>query len=254
MNLLWRDRSFLDASAPGGSDGSTSFASTLGPGTGLLSGQSLLWTGNGPSPSAAWDVNTSQDMLWAEPRSGAATWQLADNAGDAGATGVGNGSLPLTAGSIPSDVGSLVWQAALFGFEEVSAVANSSTLDSTLNQILDVVWTAAGGAGSPPVTLPHAPTNPFVDGFPLVSLPSSQLVWTGQPPVHGSFPDGTGGPPLTPLVAGNSPLTGIQPGPTFAMLAPQQLVWTDPSQGVPAALNDQPDAGLTPLHTLFGRT
>jgi hypothetical protein len=203
------------------------------------------------SAFSGWDVNTNQDMLWAGPGSTAATWSLADNTG---ATGLGNASLPLSAGSIPSDVGSLVWQATLFGFEEVSAVANSSTLDSTLNQILDVVWTATGGSGSPPVTLPQAPTNPFVDGFPPLSLPTSQLVWTGQPPLPGALPDGTGQPPVTPPVAGNSALTGVLPGSTFATLAPQQLVWTGPSQGVPATLSDQPNTGLTALNTLFGRT
>src|ERR1043166_7200338 len=111
MNLLWRDDfgSFLDASAPDASGSSTSFANTVGPDIGFPS-QPLLWTGIDPAPSAGADVNTislggvdagtaglpsigsgltGQDMLWAEPRSSAASWQLADNAGDTGATAFG---------------------------------------------------------------------------------------------------------------------------------------------------------------------
>src|ERR1043166_4189545 len=165
MNLLWRDNfeSFLDVSAPDGSSSSTAFANTVGPDTGFPSNPPLLWTGVDPAPSAGGDVNTvllggfdagtaslpslgsglvGQDMLWAEPRSNAATWQPADNAGDAGAPTFGIPNLPFSAGSMPSDVGSLVWQATLFAFEEVSAIAHSSTLDSRLNQALDLVWTA----------------------------------------------------------------------------------------------------------------
>ena len=247
MNLLWGDDfgSLFSASASDASGGPA-----LSPDTGTLSGQSLLWTGNGSSPSAAWD--TGQDTLWADPGHGTATWPLADNTSDTGATGLGNGSLPFNAGSLPSDIGSLVWQTTLFAFEELSATVNSSTLDSTLNQVLDVLWTDTGGSGSPPVTLPHAPTNPFVDGFPPFSLPPTQLVWTGQP--HGSIPDGTGQTPLAPPVTGNTPLTGDVHGATFSTLAPQQLVWTDPSQGVPTTLTDLANTGATPLNTLFGRT
>src|ERR1043166_6088219 len=268
MNLLWRDDfgSFLDSSVTD-AGGSPLFASTP-----------LLWTGNGPSPSAAWD--TSQDMLWAEPRSSAASFQLADNAGDPGVTGLGNGNLPLTAGSMPSDGGSLVWEATLFRLEKVSAIAHSSTLDSALNHVLDMVWTATGGTGSPPVTLPHAPTNPFLDGFPPFGLPPSQLVWTGQPSLNEFFPDGTGQPPfLTPTTTGNPPVNDVSgvgappltspageppltppasgnlpvnvvdgfAGPTFSTAAAQHLVWIDPSTGAPTLFNDQSTAVLMPF-------
>src|ERR1043166_1709652 len=125
MNLLWRNDfgSFLDASAPDESGSSTSFANTVDPDIGFPS-QPLLWTGIDPAPSAGADVNTvalggfeagtaslpsglsGQDMLWAEPRSGAATWQLAGDTG--GATTLGIPSLPFGAGGTPRAVGSLV--------------------------------------------------------------------------------------------------------------------------------------------------
>jgi hypothetical protein len=227
MNLLWRDNfgSFLDSLAPGASGDSASFTGS--------DGQAVLWSGGDTSGGG-----TGQDTLWTEPGSGAATWQLAGNAGTAGVAGLGDGSLSAAAATFPSDVGSLIWQGTLFVFEEVSATAHSSTLDSTLNQILDVVWNATGGAGSPPVTLPHAPSNPFADGFPPISLPPSGLAWTGQPPLHGWFPDGTGQPPLIPPVAGNSPLAGI---------------WTDLSAAVPPLLDGQGLTGVVPP-TLFSRS
>src|ERR1043166_6401700 len=100
MNLLWRNDfgSSLDASAADASGSSTSFANTVGPDVGFPS-QPLLWTGIDPAPSAGADVNTvalggfdagtaslpsglsGQDMLWAEPRSGAATWPRSANLG-----------------------------------------------------------------------------------------------------------------------------------------------------------------------------
>jgi hypothetical protein len=268
MNLLWRDdfESFLDASAPDASGSSTSFANTVGPDTGFPS-QPLLWIGIDPAPPSGADVNTlslggfdagtaslpsglsGQDTLWAEPRSGAATWQLADNAGDTGAMTLGTPTLQSSAG-MPSDVGSLLWEARLFRFEKVSALANSSTVDSALNQALDVMWAATGHTGAPPVTLPHAPTNPFLDGS-AVSLPPAGLVWPGEPPTN-VVPDGTGQPPLTPPVAGDSPVN-IVAGPTFASLASQQLVWIDPSTGAPTLFNDQSTAVLTQLNPLFSR-
>ena len=271
MHLLWRDNfeSFLDASAPDAS-GSTSFASTLGSDTGLFSGQSLLWTGNSASPLAPTDVNTvslggfdagtanlpslgsgltGQDVLWTEPRSSTATWQLADNFGDAGAAGLGTPNLPLAAGSMPTDLGSLVWESTLFRFEMISAFAHSSAVDSALNQALDLLWTATGGTGAPPVTLPHAPTNPFVDGSLPFFLPPS-----GFPPTNELFPNAPGTPPVTPPIVNDSPPINVVPGSTFAALAPQQLVWTDPSQGVPTTLTEPPGTGVTPLNTLFGRS
>jgi hypothetical protein len=269
MNLLWRDSfgSFLDPSVPDGNGGATPLASWD---TGPLSGQSLLWTGNGLSPSAASDVNTAhlagfdagttslpstgsglsgQDVLWADSGASGTTWQLADNAGDTGAMGLATPSLPLSAGSMPSDVGSLVWQATLFRFEEVSALANSSTLDSALNQILDIVWTATGGTGSPPVTLPDAPTNPFVDGSPLVFLSPSQLVWTG----------GSGQPPgVTPPITGTSQPVNLvdsssSQGWTFPTLASQPLVWTELVNGVATPLSDPTHAATLPVNPLFTR-
>jgi hypothetical protein len=265
MNLLWRDNfgSFLDASAPDANSSSASFTDSGA--TAGLAGQSLLWPGNDSRPTGAWDVNTfaaggfdggtspssgslvGQDVLWATPGY-AAVWPVADSAGDIGAAGLANMSLPFTAGSMPSDAGSLVWQTMLSRFED--AVANSSTLDATLNQILDVLWTATGGTGSPSVTSLHAPTNPFVNSFPT---DPSQLVWTGEPPSRGGFPDGTGQTPLAPPVTGDSVRIGGLPAPTFATLAPQELVWTDPSQGVATTLADQPNVGATPLPTLFSR-
>jgi hypothetical protein len=239
MNLLWPDNfgSFLDSLTPDASGNSASFA-------GSGDGQALLWSGGGTSGGL-----TGQDMLWANPGYGTPIWQLAENAGPASLTGLGDGNLSFPGASIPSDVGSLVWQTTLFELEEFSAFANSSVLDSALNRILDVVWTATGGAGSPPVTLPHAPSNPFADGFPAISLPSSGLVWTGQPPLHGTFLDSTGQPPITPPVAGDSPLAGILPG----SMAPQHLVWTDPSQGAPPILDGQALTGVIPTN-LFSRS
>ena len=257
MNLLRRDNfgSLFDTSASDASSGSSPFA-----------GQSWLWTGNGPSPSAVADVHTvplagfdgreswpsigsgliGQDMLWAGARSSAATW-LADNVGAAGTAGLYNGNLLLSGGSMPSDGGSLLFDAMLFRFERISVVFNSSTLDSTLNQVLDLVWTMTGGTGAPPVTLPHAPTNPFPDAFPQVSLPSSQLVWVGEPPTHVSFPGVAGEPPIT-TPADNSLATHV-----IGHLAPQNLLWADAPQGVPASLHEQPSTGVTP-NTLFGRS
>jgi hypothetical protein len=220
FNLLWRDDfgSLLNSLTPDASGNSVSFTGS--------DGQASLWSGS----------LTGQDMLWAEPASSPATWQLADNAGTAGVAGLGDGSLSYTGASLLSDFGSLLWQTTLFVFEEISTAANSSTLDSTLNQILGVVWTDTGGTGSPPVTLPHAPSNPFANGFPPISLPSSALAWTGQPP-------------LTPPLAGNSLLTGVLPG----SLSPQQLVWTDLSTAVSPLLDGAGLTGVLPP-TLFSRS
>lgn len=208
----------------------------------ILPGPVDLGLANLPSSSGGL---IGQDMLWVEPGASAPTWQLADNGGSAGAKGVGSDGLSFTPGIIPSDVGSLVWQEVLFGFEEISSIVNSSTLDATLNQVLDLVWMATGGSGSPPVTLPHAPPNPFPDGF--TPLFPSQLVWTDPSPLMGS--PGGSQPPLT----GNSPqLTGVAPAPSFSALAPQQLVWTDPSHAAPPLLDGQQLTGVVPLNLLVG--
>src|SRR5262249_29720338 len=138
MNVLWPDNSdsFLYSSAPDAGGDSFLYSSapdangSATPLTGI-NGQSLLWPGGDTSGGGL----PGQDVLWAHPGYGTPIWQLADNAGTAGLTGLGDGSLP-SAASIPSDVGSLLWQSTLFRFEEVSALANSSTLDSTLNQTL----------------------------------------------------------------------------------------------------------------------
>ena len=74
------------------------------------------------------------------------------------------------------------------------------------------------------------------------------LVWTDQPHLAGSFPDGAGQPPLAPPAADNRPASF-----DGGHGAPDNLLWTDSSQGVPATLNDQPNTGAVPLHTLFGR-
>ena len=283
MNILWRDNfgSFLDSSAPDASGAFTSAGTDAGAD---WSGRSLLWLGNDPASSRGADLDTvlsggldagmtglpsngnwlpGQDMLWVEPDSNAGMWRPFDLTRDTGAAGVG--TLAVTPG-LPDEVLSLARESILFRFEQGSAIANSSDLDATLNQVLDVVWTRDGGTGQPPVTLPHAPSNPFADGSipSFVSVDASALVWTGQPP--GGFPDGTGLPPLTPPVDPNSPLTpltppvdpssrltGVLPEPTFATLAPQQLLWTDSSPGVPAILNDQPNAGVASFLPLFRR-
>jgi hypothetical protein len=267
MNLLWQDNigSFFGP-APDASGGSTSFAGTDAA-AGWLS-QPLLWPGSDIAPSPAADLGTifsrgldlgmaslpsngsgllGQDMLWVEPGSGVATWQLADSGGNAGAKGVGNDGQFFAPGTIPSDVASLVWQEVLFGFEEISSIVNSSTLDATLNQILDLVWTATGGSGSPPVTLPHAPTNSFPDD--LTPLSPLQLVWTDPSPLMGS-PNGS-----QPPVTGNSPqLSGVAPASSFSALAPQQLVWTDPSHGAPPLLDGQQLTGVVPRNLLVSRS
>jgi hypothetical protein len=260
MNLLWRDNfgSLFDSSVPEASGGSTAVAGTDA--AAGWSGQSLLWSSSDTAPSPAVERGTilprdldvgmaslasdGSGLLWAEPSSSAATWRLADGTRDAGNAGVG--TLATTPG-LPDDVRSLVWEATLFRFEEGSAIANSSTLDATLNQILDVLWTRDGGTGQPPVTLPHAPSNPFVNSF-AQSLAPSELVWTDQPHLAGSFPDGAGQPPLAPSAADDRHASSFG-----GHMAAENLLWTDPSQGVPATLNDQPNTGAVPLHTLFGR-
>jgi hypothetical protein len=260
MNLLWRDNfgSFFDSSVPEASGGSTSFAGTDA--AAGWSGQSLLWSSS-DAASRATDLGTivprgldvgmaslpsngsgllGQDMLWVEPSSSAGTWRLADSTRDASDAGVG--TLATTPG-LPDDVRSLVWDAILSRFEEGSAIANSSTLDATLNQILDVLWTRDGGTGQPPVTLPHAPSNPLVNGF--VQLAPSDLVWTDQPHLAGSFPDGAGQPPLAPPAADNRPVSF-----DGGHVAPDNLLWTDPSQSVPVILNNPAAIGTAPTGLL----
>jgi len=257
MNLLWRDNfeSFLDASAP------DAFVSAPGPDAGLFSGQSLLWTGNSPSALAPTDVNTvslggfdaetatlpsigsgltGQDVLWTNAGYGTAIWPLADSFGDAGTTRLGIPDLPLAVGSMPSDGGSLLWDTMLsLRSERISALANSGILDSALTQVLDLAWTAAGGTGAPPFALPPSPL-------------------ADSPPTNEWLPDGTGTPPVTPpvtppIVSDSLPIN-VMPEWAFADLAPQQLVWTDPSQGVPTTLTEPPGTGVTPLNALFGRS
>jgi hypothetical protein len=67
-------------------------------------------------------------------------------------------------------------------------------------------------------------------------------------------PDGSGQPPVTPPIVNDSPPFNVVPGSAFAALAPQQLVWADPSQGVPTTLTEPPGTGVTPLNALFGRS
>jgi hypothetical protein len=64
------------------------------------------------------------------------------------------------------------------------------------------------------------------------------ILWT-------AVPDGAA-PALQLADAGS--IAGL----SFPTLAPQQLIWTDPSHGVPALFTDQANAGIAPLNTLFG--
>jgi hypothetical protein len=238
MDVSWQDSvaSFTDLSGTDprsfasfvSGDGDTLWSSS---GDTPFSGQSVLWESRADTPNDSHISGLTPDAFTPD----SSPW-LAEG-------WMGNGSLPFSAGTIPSDVGSLVWQATLFRFEEVSAIANSSTLDSTLNQILDVVWTATGGTGSPPVILPHAPTNPFLGGSPLVSLPSSQVVWTGQP--REWFPGGTGLPPVT---SDFLQPTGSLAGRTFPTLGAENVAWTDPSAAT--GLLAGPSLGGAALTTL----
>src|SRR5262249_9987323 len=122
------------------------------------------------------------DLLWRdndEPRLDSSMTDTGD-APSNGDGGGGSGSISWATADTANGAGSLVGQATVFGFEEVSAAAHSSSLDSVLNHVLDLVWTATGGSGQPPITLPHVPENPFADGFPQsFSLgPPSGLMWT----------------------------------------------------------------------------
>src|SRR5262249_52030015 len=104
-DLMWRGSfgSFLDSLAADASGGS-------GPFTG--GGVDLVWANLQPSGGGL----TGQDTLWTDPDYGTPLWPLADGTGTAGLTGLGAGSLSPAAATVPSDVGSLVWQVTLFGF------------------------------------------------------------------------------------------------------------------------------------------
>ena len=140
--------------------------------------------------------------LWSRDSDGSLVDSSVLDAGDtlrSGDSGLESGNLSWAANENSANgAGSLLWQATLFAFEEMSAAANSITLDSKLNEVLDLVWTATGGSGQPPITLPHAPENPFLNGFPqsLGLLPSSSLVWVDTSHLLGAFSGGTGQPSI----------------------------------------------------------
>jgi hypothetical protein len=178
MNVLWPDSvgSFLDSLA---TDASNGFASFVDDGAALWSSSSgsdpasaigsLLWSDS----SAATDTSSlAAGLLWADRGSSStSTWSISDPTFSAPA-GTGGGSL--------------LWQALLPEIQRISTELPSS-FDSLFNSALDLLWTATGGTGQPPFTLPI-----------------------------------TGAPQLA---------TGLLPSTLGALLA-EQVVWTDPSQGL----------------------
>jgi len=210
MNVLWQDNvpSFLDASGLGAGG----FAGSLGD------------VGAPWFASVDGGLFSGQPVLWWDNGADSAT-------ADSGLTGVAGfdpggaaGWLPHGAeaftGANPALDGGLLWadpSGSTSSFALSSAGAGH--LDLSAGNDASFQWQQLiGNFAGPSTWLTEA----------------SHLLWTD------------GQPPLTPPIAGNSPLTGILPEPTFPMLAPQQLVWADPSQAVSSLLDTQPLTGVPP--------
>jgi hypothetical protein len=215
MNVLWQDNlpSFLDSSSLAGAG---DFAASLGDG-----GAPWFALADG-------GLFSGQPVLWWDNGADSAT-------ADSGLTGVAGfdpggaagGWLPRGAeaftGANPALDGGLLW-ADPSGSTSSFALsgAGAGHLDLSAGNDASFQWQQLIGNSS---------TTWLTE--------ASHLLWTG------------GQPPLTPPIVGTSPLTGILPEPTFPMLAPQQLVWTDPTQGLPAIISDPAAVGAAPV-TLAG--
>lgn len=230
MNLLWQDGvgSFLDSAMTDAGDSSISLSSGDGGAPWFAETDSLLWggagaavgngdanviAGGGFSPNGAPDNSLlGGGLLCGEPSTNTSLWPVNDP------WAIQNNAPAQNTFSGPTGTGAMspLWQALVPAIEQVSTELHLSFVDSLLNGAVDLLWTATGGTGQPPVTLP-------ITGNPL----------TGSLPGVGGFP-----------------------GSAFSTLAPQQLVWTDSSQGVAATFTQQSNASVIPvnLNPLFGRS
>jgi hypothetical protein len=234
MDVVWQDSvgSFLDSSGtdPGNfasfaSDGSGALWSSAGDSP-LFSGQPVLWESGADSPA---DSHIS--ALTADGTGG----------NDSGALLVGSWLADASAGSAgasPAMNLSLLWAG--------SGSDTSSTLASNGGVGLGALDLGAGSAAS--------------QWFQSLNVSAPQETWLQQP-ANLVWTGGTDQAPLTtstPLMppVGNLQVPGapsLQAPPT---LTPQQLVWTDSSQGV-AGITSSPatlGAAPTPLFNLGGPT
>lgn len=202
MDIAWQDSvgSFLDWS---GTDPGSSLAALLSGDGGAVwsapadgdsfSGQSVLWESRGDAPGdshlATFDPNATDTDTLAR------TW-IADGT----SSGLLSGSPSLDSG--------LLWAGA--GSEGSSSLSTSGGVGGLGS--LTSLDLGAGGSSQ---------WQQFVDQF---ANPSA--TWLPQ---HLVWPAGSSQPPLGPTTLDSLHLADSLAGPTFPTLAPEHLMWTDPS-------------------------
>lgn len=230
MDVSWQDNvpSFLDASNPAagglaaslGDVGAPWFASADG---GLFSGQQVLWWDNGADSESG--ASRLSSLASFDPSAAAGT----DIAGTGG--WIADGAETFSSASALQ--GGLLWADG----------GGSNSLFSDGGIQADGLGLGHGGTDASP-----SQWQQFVDAYAGRSQTwlnaASDLLWTGS----------TEQVPVTFAPVENAPLTS----PTglasltapFSMLAPQQLVWTDPSAGAAPMLSGAPyapAAGFGPI-------
>jgi hypothetical protein len=206
MDVVWQDGvgSFLGS---GGTDSGGSLASYLSADggavwlapadSGLFSSQSMLWESAGDSRGDSYAAAFTQDATETEASTVPVGW-------------IANGASEFASGS-PTLDGGLLWNGAGDTSGSLSTIGGAGGLGS-----LAALDLGAGTASS----LWQQFANDFAGRSAPWLADVPHLLWTG----------GSGQPPLAPPISGDSlHLTGSLVGPSVAPLAPEHLVWTDPS-------------------------
>jgi len=247
MQLLWQDNvgSFLDSLATdaggssvsfAGGDGGTPWSATTD--SSLFAGaNSLLWSGNnetsadtnlsyagsfGPEGTTPWGSDPAllaAGLLWGDSGSNTSVWPINDPWPATAVSAQGSETFPVVMSNSGSGAASLLWQTAVSSFEQVSTEVQSIAGNSVLSQAVE-----------------------------------SQLNQVLA--VVGNVTGGTAQPPVTLPVttqATNLAASGGSAAPSFSTLAPQQLLWTDPSSlgssgvsGMPTLTSASPVGSSTP--------
>jgi hypothetical protein len=224
MDVSWQDSvaSFLYSSGSDLSsfasfvsgDGATLWSSPAD--SGLFSGQSMLWESSADTPGDKHLGGLSSDSVGPDT----STW-LAGGWMDGGTWGVGSGGSTLDSGLLWAGAGDT--SSSLGGSSSATGLGSLGALDL-----------GAGNAASQ--------WQQFVADFA-----GSSTIWLNDAPQHLLWTGVSGQPPLATPSAGDSlHLAGAFAGPSFAALTPEHLVWTDPSQGLPAVISDPTGIGAAP--------
>jgi hypothetical protein len=231
MDLSWQDSvgSFLDTLATDPSSSLASFVDAVGAAlwsapsdTASPSGAgSLLWSDGTSDDTNTVNFGTGELTSWApESALPAAGLLWSDTSGNAvwsgkGAWAAENGMLTTTGfadGSLSQGAGTVspLWQAVLSDFAGASGEI-APLFANVVNDISQVLWTATGGAGQPPMmSLTPEPQLTSFAGFGALAqtlfstLAPQQLLWTAQSGVAGLAPDPMIGAAATPPLMGGA--------------------------------------------------